>query len=175
MNYMRLGDFVSLKQGLAINAGTVHLVSDVKDDKFPYPLLRIADMENNNYVKFISKEVNENVVANYNDIIYTRTGQIGLAFTHKVGVVHNNCFVVSVVEKGLDRDYLYAILKSDFVRNQAIALSHSSVQPDLTHDMFKSIIIPLPSLEQQIRIAEVYLQIMSIVEKNNRVNDNLAA
>ena len=83
MNYMRLGDFVSLKQGLAINAGTVHLVSDVKDDKFPYPLLRIADMENNNDVKFISKEVNENVVANYNDIIYTRTGQIGLALLIK--------------------------------------------------------------------------------------------
>ena len=175
MKYIRLGENVSLKQGLAINAGTAHFVSDKEDNDFIYPLLRIADMECEHYEKFISKNVNENVIASDDDIIYTRTGQIGLAFTHKKGVVHNNCFVVNVISADLDKNYLFTILKSDFVRNQALALSHSSVQPDLTHDMFKSIIIPLHSLKQQKNIAEIYHLISATIDNNNRINDNLAA
>ena len=38
--------------------------------------------------------------------IYTRTGQVGLAFRGKIGVVHNNCFRV-IPKDGIERDYLY--------------------------------------------------------------------
>ena len=72
------------------------------------------------------------------------------------GVVHNNSFIVSLQSDNLSKDYLYAVLNSDFVRKQALSLAKNSAQPDLTHDMFKSIVIPVPTKKKQIEVAAVY-------------------
>ena len=39
-------------------------------------------------------EVSEKNIAKKDDIIYSRTGQVGLVFKNKTGVVYNNCFKV---------------------------------------------------------------------------------
>ena len=103
----KLGQYVSLRQGLAINASTAHLISDKCDEQFCLPLLRIADMVDNSYTRFISKDVQQSVKAFSGDIIYTRTGQIGLVFTNKTGVVHNNSFIVDLVSNELDKKYIF--------------------------------------------------------------------
>lgn len=167
MKYDNIGKYVKLSQGLAINKASEDLVSDYKTEEFCYPLLRIADMMTNEYSKFISKQVNHNVIADKDDIIYTRTGQIGLAFRGYHGVVHNNCFIVELKSDELTKDYLYCILKSSFVREQALKFSKSSVQPDLTHEMFKDIIIPIPSLPIQTKISKILLNIENKVDNNN--------
>ena len=169
-------DYVDLKQGLAINKGTDYLVSNKKENEFKIPLLRIADLISGTFSKFVSEEVNPNVIAGKNDIIYTRTGQIGLAFNGFEGVVHNNSFIVTIKEdkKGeLNQDYLFTVLNSDFVRNQAISLAHSSVQPDLTHEMFKNILFPLPNIEEQRRIAKIYNILTRKIDNNKAVCANL--
>ena len=120
MEYRQLGQYVSLNQGLAINAGTAHLVSKTKNDEFVYPLLRIADMVSGEYEKYISCKVNPSVIAQKDDIIYTRTGQVGLVFRGYYGVVHNNSFIVSLQSDNLSKDYLYAVLNSDFTRPEGI-------------------------------------------------------
>lgn len=168
-----LKNYVSLTQGLAINEGTAHLVSENKNGEFCLPLLRIADMLDNKYEKFISKNVQKNVIAKENDIIYTRTGQIGLVFTGKHGVVHNNSFIVKVINNELLPEYLFVVLQSNFVRNQALSFAHNSVQPDLTHDMFKSIKIPIPSIQKQECIAKIYNNLSKKIENNNTINNNL--
>lgn len=173
MKYRPLGDFVKLSQGLAINSGTKHFVSEKKDEEFIYPLLRIADMMENTFTKYISKNVNPTVIANEDDIIYTRTGQIGLAFRGYKGVVHNNSFIVSLISDQLDKDYLFALLQSSFVREQALKLAKNSVQPDLTHDMFKSIMIPMPTMSVQKKIAKMYSDISDKIENNNKINAEL--
>lgn len=169
----KLGKYVSLRQGLAINAATSHLVSDKCDEQFHLPLLRIADMIDNSYSKFISKDVPKSVKASCDDIIYTRTGQIGLVFTNKTGVVHNNSFIVNIVSDELDKKYLYTVLQSPFVRNQALALAKNSVQPDLTHDMFRSIVIPIPHIDEQIKIANILSCFDKKILMNKAINDNL--
>ena len=173
MKYRPLGDFVKLSQGLAINSGTKHFVSEKKDEEFIYPLLRIADMMENTFTKYISKNVNPTVIANEDDIIYTRTGQIGLAFRGYKGVVHNNSFIVSLISDQLDKDYLFGLLQSSFVREQALKLAKNSVQPDLTHDMFKSIMIPMPTMSVQKKIAKMYSDISDKIENNNKINAEL--
>ena len=173
MEYRQLGQYVSLNQGLAINAGTAHLVSKTKNDEFVYPLLRIADMVSGEYEKYISCKVNPSVIAQKDDIIYTRTGQVGLVFRGYYGVVHNNSFIVSLQSDNLSKDYLYAVLNSDFVRKQALSLAKNSAQPDLTHDMFKSIVIPVPTKKKQIEVAAVYNFLSQKIEENTAVNDNL--
>ncbi len=173
MELKRLEEFVTLRQGLAINNSSAHLVSEKKDNIFIYPLLRIADMMEKKYDKYISKNVNPNVIAKEDDIIYTRTGQIGLAFKGYKGVLHNNSFIVSIVNDKLDKDYLFVVLNSDFVRKQAINLAKNSVQPDLTHNMFKSIIIPVPSKKEQKNIAYYYKIVTKKIENNNKVNKEI--
>ena len=147
MKLEEVGLFVSLNQGLAINKTTEHLISNKKQDKFVLPLLRIADMLENKFTKFISTDVNKNVVVSPEDIIYTRTGQIGLVFKGFCGVVHNNSFIVKLNSKKIDKDYLFTVLNSTFFKNQALIKAKNSVQSDLTHSMFKSIKIP-PGLIQ---------------------------
>ena len=168
-----LSDFVSLSQGLAINTGTAHLVSEEKKSGFSYPLLRIADMMDNSFSKYISDEVNPSVIARKDDIIYTRTGQIGLAFRGFCGCVHNNSFIVHLVNNAITKDYLFVVLNSDFVRNQALSLAKNSVQPDLTHDMFKSIVIPVPELEEQEVIVKSYFSITDKINLNNAICSDL--
>ena len=171
-----LGDFVELRQGLAINKGRAHLVSDIQDITYCYPLLRIADMMDSNFSKFVSKDVNSSVIANPQDIIYTRTGQIGLAFRGMQGVVHNNSFIVSLKTDELEKDYLYTVLNSNFVKKQANSQAKNSVQPDLTHTMFKSMVIPVPeSKKEQNRISKIINNINQKIQINNQINQELEA
>lgn len=171
-----LGDFVELRQGLAINKGSAHLISNIQDITYCYPLLRIADMMDSNFSKFVSKDVNSSVIANPQDIIYTRTGQIGLAFRGMQGVVHNNSFIVSLKTDELEKDYLYTVLNSNFVKKQANSQAKNSVQPDLTHTMFKSIVIPVPdSREEQNRISKIINNINQKIQTNNQINQELEA
>lgn len=175
MELIKLGEHVKLSQGLAINAGTAELVSTNRNEEFVYPLLRIADMMNSNYSKYISYKVNKSVVAKEEDIIYTRTGQIGLVFRGFAGVVHNNSFIVKLTDELFDKDYLYMVLGSDFVKKQAISMAKSSVQPDLTHEMFKNISIPYFPIRTQKAIAKIVKEINNKIVVNNTINDNLCA
>ena len=113
------------------------------------------------------------MIARKDDIIYTRTGQIGLAFRGFCGCVHNNSFIVHLVNNAITKDYLFVVLNSDFVRNQALSLAKNSVQPDLTHDMFKSIVIPVPELEEQEVIVKSYFSITDKINLNNAICSDL--
>lgn len=173
MEYKPLSKYVKLSQGLAINKQTEHLVSNKKNEQFIYPLLRIADMMNKKYNKYISKDVNNSVIANKKSIIYTRTGQIGLVFRGFAGVVHNNSFIVDLTSDEITEDYLYAILQTDFVRSQALKFAKNSVQPDLTHEMFKSIVIPVPDKRTQEKISKFILNIKDKINNLNKYNTTL--
>ncbi len=173
MNLKNIGEFVSLNQGLAINKASEHLISNRKQGMFILPLLRIADMLENNFTKFVSTDVNKNVIANKDDIIYTRTGQIGLAFRGFNGVVHNNSFIVSLTSNEIDKDYLFTILQTSFFRDQALSMAKNSVQPDLTHSMFNSIKIPIQSLPKQKFISKIYLMLSEKIKINNSINREL--
>lgn len=164
MRYEPLGNYVSLTQGLAVNKGNVHLFSDAKSDDFPHPLLRIVDMDSGTYSKYVSKNVSPSVIANEQTIVYTRTGQIGYCFRGYSGVIHNNSFIVKLISDKISDDYLFVVLQSEFVRNQALKLAKSSVIPDLTHDMFKSIKIPVCDRKTQNKIVNIY----------NCLNDKIA-
>lgn len=166
---VKLEKFVELRQGLAINAQTNYLISNHQTSEFSYPLLKIVDLENKNFSTFVSTDVSDNVIAKQDDIIYTRTGQIGLAFRGFEGVVHNNSFIVSLISNEIDKDFLFVILNSDFVRKQALKMAKNSVQPDLTHAMFKSIQIPIYEKSIQKKIAKIILELDLQLERNNNM------
>lgn len=152
MIYEPLGKFVRLSQGLAVNKGTSYLFSNYKTDEFIYPLLRIVDLESGNhstFSKYVSKDVSKSVVISEDTIVFSRvTCQCFRGFS---GVVHNNLFVVEPINDFVSKDYLFTILQSSFVRNQALNLAKSSVVPDLTHDNERCSFKKEPNFEREPR------------------------
>ena len=166
MTYIQLGNLVELKQGMAINAKSNHLVSK---EETHIALLRIADMPTKSKVIFMSKNTPERFIASEDDIIYTRTGQVGLVFRKQQGVVHNNCFrVIPNSEEELDKGYLYWYLSLNSIRNFANSIASGSAQPDLPHSTFKKIRIWLPHIASQKKIAKMLDQYELLIENNNK-------
>jgi len=160
----KMGELVDLSQGQVINAQTNYLV--VKEG---IPLLRITDMLNNNQVIFIDADkVSEKNIAKPEDIIYTRTGQVGLVFKNQYGVVHNNCFKVIPKDNRLDRLFLYWFLRTDFIYKFVNGIASGSAQPDLPHPSFKSIKICLPPLQIQTQIASILTSYDELIENNKQ-------
>ena len=172
-NFKRIGDYVSLSQGLAINKQSEHLVSKTQSGKYIHKLLKIASMQSEIYDMFISNEVNQNTIAHQDDIIYTRTGQVGEVFRGFEGVIHNNSFKVTNDNCGLIDDYLFTVLKSDFFKKQAQKLASGSVQPDLSHSLFKDIMFPYFDLNEQTKISNIYLTISNKIDNNNKIISTL--
>ena len=157
-----LGEVVDLTQGFCINKKSNHLVVDEG-----IPLLRITDMINSQQKIFISPEIPKKFIANKDDIIFTRTGQVGLVFRNQYGIIHNNCFTVSPLNEELSKDYLYWFLRSEETITKAKGLAAGAAQPDLNHGAFKSISITYPkSLKTQKRIADILSAYDDLIENN---------
>lgn len=159
----RIGEVVSLQQGLCINSKSKHMLAEQG-----YALLRITDLINDSEVQYICPEkVASKFVTSQKDIIYTRTGQVGLVFKDRLGVLHNNCFKVIPNEK-LEHDFLFWFLKSQYAIDYANAVATGAAQPDLGHSLFKSMYIKFPSKKNQRKIAAVLTAYDDLIETNKK-------
>ena len=140
-----IGDVCNLYQGIAINKKTKHLLVE----KSSLPLLRIKDLKHNSEEQYVAEEgypVNARVYEN--DILYTRTGSLGLVFKGRSGVLHNNSFKVEPNEL-IDRDYFFWWLQHATFKKSIMKLALKAAQPDITHAIFKQQIIKIPPLSYQ--------------------------
>lgn len=159
---VEIGNLVELRQGLCINKKSNHLVADTG-----LPLLRITDMINQKHSVFIKEEVPVKYIAKYDDIIYSRTGQVGLVFRHQFGVLFNNCFTVTPISDELSRDYLYWFLRCDETKKMANDYASGAAQLDLSHSAFKCIKIKYPiELTTQRKIASILSAYDDLIENN---------
>ncbi|MFQ6759004.1 MAG: restriction endonuclease subunit S [Deltaproteobacteria bacterium] len=141
----KLGDVCELFQGLCINAKTKHLLVE----KSSLPLLRIKDLRTNSAEQFVAESGwPKNAHVCESEIIYTRTGQIGLVFRGRVGILHNNCFKVRP-KPVLNTDYLFWWLQNPAFRAKITILASKAAQPDITHSLFKEQPILLPPRDYQ--------------------------
>jgi type I restriction enzyme S subunit len=93
-------------------------------------------------------------IASEEDIIYTRTGTLGLVFTGMHGVLHNNCFKIKHDINKLNKSFLIYFLRNDSFVKTIIGLASRAAQPDITHKLFKAQEIHFPPLAEQQRIVE---------------------
>jgi type I restriction enzyme S subunit len=168
-NNYTLGQLVILSQGFAVNIKSKHIMSDSG-----LPLLRITDLINNQEVQFLDPVLApEKCKAKATDIIYTRTGQVGLVFRNRVGAIHNNCFKVIPNEELIDADFLYWFLSQENIKKLANGIAAGSVQKDLNHSAFKSIQINLPELAIQKKVGPILNTISDKIELNQQTNQTL--
>ncbi len=167
--YEQIGQYVKLSQGLVVNAQIHHLVKPTG-----IPLLRITDLINNTQEIFIDESVDKKNIAKKEDIIVSRTGQVGLVFRNKEGVIYNNCFKIEPADKNINKEYLYHFLKRKETHNLMLELaSGSSAQYDLTHTSFNTIQIIIPPFERQIAFSRLMMPIEQYKELKNQENQKL--
>ena len=148
-----IGNLVELAQGVAVNAKTNHVLSDKGNG---LPLLKINNLLNDTIDQYANPDlVPKKSIIHKNDVIFTRTGQVGEVLINKYGILHNNSFKVIPNEK-LYWNYLYWYLKSNRVYNYVQKVASGSVQMDLNHSAFKTIEIKYPTnIDEQKAIAKV--------------------
>lgn len=157
-----LGDVCSLYQGIAINAKTKNSLVEKSD----LPLLRIKDLKNNTVEQYIDpNNYPKNALVNESDIIYTRTGSLGLVFRGRRGVLHNNSFKI-VPNPELNNDYLFIWLQNPIFKSKILSLAGKAAQPDITHAIFKIQKIEIPSIQEQ---KEIVKKLDTLSEKTKKL------
>lgn len=159
----RIGNVVEVQQGLCINSKSNHLL-----EKTGIPLLRITDLINNAEVQYINEhKVNKKFISKKTDLIFTRTGQVGLVFKNRIGIIHNNCFSIIPSVK-IFYIYLYFYLKQNSIYEYVNGVAGGAAQPDLGHVPFKSTPFHYPPLPIQRKIAAIFSAYDDLIENNNR-------
>ncbi|MDO4986571.1 MAG: hypothetical protein Q4E48_12865 [Prevotella sp.] len=74
-----IGELVTLRQGFAINAKSKHYISK---EPTSLALLRIADMKSGSREIYVKEDIPKNFIAQPQDLVYTRTGNVGLVLGH---------------------------------------------------------------------------------------------
>lgn len=163
---VEVGSLVTLRQGFAINKKTSHHMSE---EPTRLHLLRIGDMKEGTFSVFVKDTIPTKFIAKEDDIIYTRTGQVGLVFRRQYGVIHNNCFTVTTNNpEVLRQQFLYYALQEKSFYEEANSRATGAAQPDLPHGAFNSIQITLPPVEKQDRITDILDAYEALIDNNQR-------
>ena len=164
----KIGEVCELSQGLAINSKTRCLLKETGQ----LPLLRIKDMKDGTREIFVDeKNCPQSCIANEDDIIYTRTGTLGLVFTGMKGVLHNNCFKIVYNRGLLEKPFLMYYLGHEAFKSKIIKLASRAAQPDITHKLFKAQEIVFPPISEQ---QSIVATLDSLKSKVDRLQANYA-
>ncbi|GAA8388879.1 restriction endonuclease subunit S [Helicobacter pylori] len=116
--------------------------------------ITIQALNNRKEFEYI-KTYNESVVCHKDDILMTRTGNTGMVITNIEGVFHNNFFKINFNRTLINKDFLVYFLSLEQTQRTILKKAGTSTIPDLNHNDFYSLTIPLPPLNEQIAIANI--------------------
>ena len=170
-DYVANGSFASLAENV-----------QYKNEEDYAVLIRLVDYNNNfngNFV-FISKESYDFLGKSKlfgDEIIISNVGaNVGTVFKcphlkYKMSLAPNS---VMVKFRG-DNDFYYYWLKSNGGQGMLHSIVTGSAQPKFNKTNFREMVIPVPPLETQRRIAAILSSLDDKIENNNRINRNLEA
>ena len=102
-----------------------------------------------------------------------RYGTPGKVFRGHKGIIANNLFKITFNEEIIDKDYAYWYLNQDSVYKQLMAGQSSSTMPAITFGMLKYIMVRVPPISYQRRIASILSSLDRKIELNNKINADL--
>ncbi len=143
-------DISAINQGLQIPISQ-RLKAPTEHAKF---YITIQALNNRKEFEYI-KTYNESVICHKDDILMTRTGNTGMVITNIEGVFHNNFFKINFDRTLINKDFLVYFLSLEQTQRTILKKAGTSTIPDLNHNDFYSLTIPLPPLNEQIAIANI--------------------
>lgn len=177
---VRLGELVSVKGGKRLPKGTQLITAPNT-----HPYIRIRDITGKKtieldssyeYVDEETQKIISRYIVNTGDILVSIVGTIGLVSivgkSLNLANLTENC--VKLVDiRNVDCEYLYYYLVSELGQNEISKGTVGAVQPKLPIKNIESIIVKLPSIPTQRRIAAILSSLDAKIENNNKVNAKL--
>lgn len=146
-----------LKEICKINQGLQIPISERYTEKIEGSYFYITNefLKANSEYKYYILNPTENVICDKNDILMTRTGNTGMVVTGVEGAFHNNFFKINYNKALIENKFFVYFLKFNKTQSKILRLAGTSTIPDLNHSDFYKIIIPLPPMREQKKIAEI--------------------
>ena len=179
-----IGDYSNTITDYVANGSFASLAQNVqyKEEPDVAVLIRLVDYNNNfkgdfvyideHAYEFLSKSklyggeiIISNVGANVGTVFRCP------ALTLKMSLAPNS---IMLRTKGID-DFYYYWFKSPVGQHAIASIVTGSAQPKFNKTTFRKIVVPVPPVEIQRKIASCLMTIDEKIECNKRINDNLAA
>jgi type I restriction enzyme S subunit len=106
-------------------------------------------------------------VVNDGDFILSNSMSFGRPYIMKTtGCIHDGWLVLKQTDKKLfETEFLYYLLSSPFVYNQFNGLAAGSTVRNLNISLVSSVIVPIPPLQEQLRITTILDEVFSSIAK----------
>ena len=122
--------------------------------------IKIGDVgENDKYVrttkqKITKKGAEKSRFVDNGDFILSNSMSFGRAYIMAIqGYIHDGWFVLRI-PKEINSDYFWQLLSSPYLKNQFNQLAAGAIVKNISGDLVKKAIVPIPPLEKQIQIYE---------------------
>ena len=108
------------------------------------------------------------------DFLLTNSMSFGRPYITKIeGCIHDGWLRISPPE-ALDKDYLYNLLSSPYVRSVFIAAAAGAVVMNLNADKVRDLLIPVPPIIEQHRIVAKVDELMALCDQLENQHNNAA-
>lgn len=149
-----------------------------------YPLLEVNSIGNfRPDYKLVRKYVNQDVYDTWfrsghpqsGDILVPTVGSIGIIslMDNNPSCIAQNLIALRLNDSKCHNEYVYYYLKSPQVKRELLNLNIGGVQPSIKVPHLKNLVIPLPPLNVQHRIASILSSLDRKIELNNKINAQL--
>ena len=176
----RLGDIALVKGGKRLPKG-VNLITVPN----LHPYIRVRDLGSSKYLElnssyeYVDEETQQSIsryIVNTGDIIISIVGTIGL-----IGIIGESLNNANLTEncvklvdiKGVDKEYLYYYLISQYGKSEILRGTVGAVQAKLPIKNIQDITIKAPDFSTQLKISTFLKSLDDKIELNRQINDNL--
>ena len=108
------------------------------------------------------------------DLILSNSMSFGRPYIMKIdGYIHDGWFVLKNYQKNFNREYLCQLLTSPIIQKQYKRLAAGGVVNNISSELVNAVIVNVPSLQEQERIANFLTKVDKIIEKQDEKVKNL--
>ncbi len=166
-----LGEVCSFTQGVQIPSS--EMTREFKNGYIRYMYIR--DFSSDDYLWYVKNEHFSKIIT-ADDLAMANTGHTsGTVYKGKYGVLSNNAFKISFDKKILNTEFVYYFLQSEFFLNKIQQLFNTAGQPHVGHGNIAKMPTPIPSIDEQYKIAESINKIVNARSKLEAKLDHLNA
>ena len=160
----------TMKQLCKVRQGLQIPISERFNESGPnrLPYITVKSIHSKKFEEFI-ENAGKRVICTEDDILFTRTGNTGEIITNIKGVFHNNFFLVNFDRTNLFKEYLIYFLKQKRIQGIIRTLAGTTTIPDLNHGDFFRLLITIPPLPEQQKIAFILSNVDNLISSYDNV------
>ena len=166
----RLGNVITIARG-----GSPRPIEDfLTDDKNGINWIKIGDTEKDGKYILHTKErikaagLSKTRYVRSGDFLLTNSMSFGRPYILKTdGCIHDGWLVIGNIKTVFSQDYLYYALSSGFMYTTLSLLAAGSTVKNLKSDTVRSVLFPIPPLDEQERLARRLEELISFVDSIN--------